>query len=430
MDTDTVAALRLTSRSLNIHFTKFLFRTSRLRFSVWYIVRLTWVSQRPELAQSVRELIFDTATHQTFTDVDMVEHTGLSGLERGSIARRQLAIQIRAASRDEAMALNREQQFMWTVPAALNTLTKCRRLTVTSWSGPGSTFFNRDAMQGSGRCAPPPLAPLMASEFPSMVVCFKRGKYATKDPSPTLRRLRLEIAMDSVDTEKSFKRAVSSDILELLWYAAANIRELDLEVRVKSGLNSLTRVQGILYPLSNIFSELDMFKHLCKVTLRSMWLDPKDLAAFVITHKSTLQQIQLIDMNLRGTAGFLKRMQQVIHYLDVPEFSELGTLLGGGSDGKLPWMEVMQACRDVQDLRALAISGASVSLQRTRLCEDDCIELVEVGMNGRANLLATPGWWSMWETESLAGCQWHLQFFCQKRIGETRPTVARRESFA
>ncbi|KAK6427151.1 hypothetical protein LTR95_016015 [Oleoguttula sp. CCFEE 5521] len=196
------------------------------------------------------------------------------------------------ATRDENDAMNAWLGDPSAADEALLALQGCTTLTLTPWSGPGHTFFSRESLTGERNALPPPLADLSSRSHTYLVQnaarlmligephrlrhqfkvlnilgasqnAFGVGNrdshrrnfpgtalwWNKRCPVPmTLRRqlpstspltqLRLELELENLDDTalRAFVETTTDASFAGLWSMAPNLRELDLEIRVRPQL--------------------------------------------------------------------------------------------------------------------------------------------------------------------------------------------------
>ncbi|KAK6427149.1 hypothetical protein LTR95_016013 [Oleoguttula sp. CCFEE 5521] len=156
-----IATVRSTNRTFHAHFSRHLFRRLRLRFSSWYMERLKYISEHKTFASSVRELVFDTATYLGAEDEDVLIDLAWDMIDLDGptpAAHAEMVEPLDAAAADDKQAVLAAADCH--ITDALGRLTGCRKLIITTWSGPGEHMFDRASVLGAKNFLPPPLATL------------------------------------------------------------------------------------------------------------------------------------------------------------------------------------------------------------------------------------------------------------------------------
>ncbi|OQO06607.1 hypothetical protein B0A48_08392 [Cryoendolithus antarcticus] len=364
----------------------------------------------------------EQCTESALTDV------GLPGCntELGVAHYAALLQRLEQAHRDEDRALSACLENPRDLDTALMALERCHTLTITTWSGPGKNFLTMDSLTGRNGAVPPPIAELMnrqqsfaiqnaarcmllgdpnqprhrftalnlrSADCNMNVSCTRNSQglrlpgfammwHMTNPFGPTaprgymaassLRRLRLELELETLDCIPlgAFEAAKRDASFATLWPLAADLQELDLEIRTRAPiLNNEDRVNSCVLAMNSTLSKPStrpFFPSLTAPTLRSTWLETEHLIAFITAHKGTLQHISLQEITLGNGDGhkrphrfepwlylrphFSNYMSDYVHTPNPPGRAWMAFTTTPGTYQQ-PWLGIMRACQNISALR-------------------------------------------------------------------------------
>lgn len=216
-------------------------------------------------------------------------------------------------------------------------------------------------------------------------------------PLAKLKHLRLDLN-DKYRQDRSemiLLGTVRNGTIRTLLTGMHELQSLDLRLCFKV---MTTRTYFTIIPTPDeLFGEERIFGRLRRLRLADLWLEARDLCRFLGRHAETLDEVELVDINLGETCkaqslgGRLSGGVRVPLPLMLPAMSGLGT-----ADTYPEWEAVAKTCRGLRKLRGLAIDAPWLGVAHAVLGVFEVEELVEQGMDGRPKCLVPRPFKSLW----------------------------------
>ncbi|KAK5170134.1 uncharacterized protein LTR77_004718 [Saxophila tyrrhenica] len=376
-----ITNLRLCNRALHTMASPSLFRTLIISTREDHLRRLKFVAGHAEFSKRVRVVVWETATYgfdgewmdgrAHYQDNELIcsiyyllsiERTSNPDLETfPDQGARIIEARYRSTSNHE------------NAPSEM-----------TFWSGGEGgdrAFFDPNIIVGHPRIMPPPHLSLYQGM--EAFLC-ERQNLATCSNTKSLARSGCSIKDFTVTPGYN-----QGQITRLLHELA---RLEDFYIKVAPSRPVIDFGGAPAYAETTIISLKDVFGDIILQNLRtlcmdSFWDEPEELCEFLLRHQNTLVELSLSDINLGGTLAF--------HYEGHNNIVFVEERSSNRSPSLVEWTQVAQTCQALVGLEGLARTPPSVNPERNPLSMFDAVESVELGKNGRDNVLWEGGAWEI-----------------------------------